>query len=869
MSDNIINMIDNLEELKRIKKHNTICLSMIVKNEAKVIIRCLSSLAPLIDYWVISDTGSTDNTIQLIEDYFKSVGIPGEILQHKWIDHFGYSRSIGLKEAKTKAEYTICIDADEIFQYSDDFELPKLTLDSYMIMAHSSNIYKRHLVFNNKFDWEYRGALHEYPYAENSKTIGLLKGIINIVFYDGTSHEQLYVEKYSRHAEILEKELIENAESQNIHDIQRNTFYLANSYKDARNNEKAIENYLKRTQLGGFVDEIYLSYIYATYCSIGLKLPLEQYIIYLFKAYEIITNRLEASFEIVHNFNSNKLPHSAYNFGINIVNNKKFFDIPDGLFINPSIYNYRFLFEVYIAAYNSNHKEDAVKIIERILKEKRYPENMEGEFKRRWDEINIELHPKNITDIFTNIYNKNLWGVHKSGFGNTFDYTVKYRELLKSFIHDNNIKTVLDVGSGVWEFKHNEFDNTNYIGLDCVANIVKDNEQYVNENIKFIHGDIFNMELDKYDLVIVKDVLQHLSFANIIKLLSLLKLVSKYILIVNDGNQNNTNDITDGDYRPLDCDKYPLSIYKPTLIDYFNSKQISIIHCVNKVDKNDNISKIDNCKIDTKTLKDVKKNKVLIAILARNKAHVLPHYLDCLFKLDYPKENIHIYINTNNNTDNTLDILQKWQIDNINNYASIQLENIEQVIENSNDNPHEWTASRFKILGKIRQNSMLYAIQMNCEYYFVIDCDNFITPNTLSVLIGENKSIIAPMLKSVPEPNDVYSNFFTDTDANGYFKSNPMYMLYYNRNVIGTFKVPVVHCTYLIKTEYIPKLHYLDDTNRHEFVIFSESARKNNIEQYLCNKYKFGELLHFKDENISRQDEINRYNDYIKLKNIL
>ncbi|MGW8788902.1 glycosyltransferase, partial [Heyndrickxia sporothermodurans] len=40
----------------------TICLSMIVKNEASVIRRCLDSVRPLIDTWVIIDTGSTDGT---------------------------------------------------------------------------------------------------------------------------------------------------------------------------------------------------------------------------------------------------------------------------------------------------------------------------------------------------------------------------------------------------------------------------------------------------------------------------------------------------------------------------------------------------------------------------------------------------------------------------------------------------------------------------------------------------------------------------------------------------------------------------------------------------------------------------------------
>ncbi|HBY69284.1 MAG TPA: glycosyl transferase, partial [Flavobacteriaceae bacterium] len=52
-----------------------LCLTMIVKNESAIIKRCLDSVKQHIDYWVIFDTGSTDNTKDLIKDYLSS--IPG------------------------------------------------------------------------------------------------------------------------------------------------------------------------------------------------------------------------------------------------------------------------------------------------------------------------------------------------------------------------------------------------------------------------------------------------------------------------------------------------------------------------------------------------------------------------------------------------------------------------------------------------------------------------------------------------------------------------------------------------------------------------------------------------------------------------
>ena len=60
----------------------TICLNMIVKNESAIIEQTLSNLLSKIkiDYYVISDTGSTDNTKQIIKNFFDSKNILGEIL---------------------------------------------------------------------------------------------------------------------------------------------------------------------------------------------------------------------------------------------------------------------------------------------------------------------------------------------------------------------------------------------------------------------------------------------------------------------------------------------------------------------------------------------------------------------------------------------------------------------------------------------------------------------------------------------------------------------------------------------------------------------------------------------------------------------
>ena len=246
--------------------------------------------------------------------------------------------------------------------------------------------------------------------------------------------------------------------------------------------------------------------------------------------------------------------------------------------------------------------------------------------------------------------------------------------------------------------------------------------------------------------------------------------------------------------------------------------------------------------------KEVNK-KVLLAILAKNKAHVLQAYLKCIEKLDYDKKLIGIYVNTYNNIDNTKKILKEWIEKNKNDYRFIYYENCESN-ENLSDYSKKSPVEEFKLLGKIRNKSLKKTKHFGCDYYFVVDCENFITPSTLKDLIQEDKPIIAPMLTSIPVKNDAYSNYFYSILENGYYLDHPDYYKILNRSIIGTLKVPVVHCTYLIKASYLDKLNYIDETNHHEFIVFSRCARSNNIDQYICNEKQFGYILHFENESI-------------------
>ena len=89
----------------------TICLNMIVKNESHIILDTLEKLTNKItfSYYVISDTGSTDDTVELIQSFFRNKNIKGEMYHHQWKD-FGYNRTKALEVAYNKSDYLLIFD---------------------------------------------------------------------------------------------------------------------------------------------------------------------------------------------------------------------------------------------------------------------------------------------------------------------------------------------------------------------------------------------------------------------------------------------------------------------------------------------------------------------------------------------------------------------------------------------------------------------------------------------------------------------------------------------------------------------------------------------------------------------------------------
>ena len=221
-----------------------ICLNMIVRDESHIIQKTLENLLLYIpfSYWVIVDTGSTDNTKQIIQDFFDNHSIPGELHDDKWVD-FGHNRSRALEYAYNKSDYVFIFDADD--KICGKLVLPDpLTHDRYNFKMGVGFEYTRPLLITNRIRWGFEGVLHEY--LQNKDPVGpeeTIRGDYHIISGRQGNRSKNPSEYYDD-ALILENAFYRE-EHQRVELARRYAFYCAQSYKDAGDTytDKAIEWY--------------------------------------------------------------------------------------------------------------------------------------------------------------------------------------------------------------------------------------------------------------------------------------------------------------------------------------------------------------------------------------------------------------------------------------------------------------------------------------------------------------------------------------------------------------------------------------------------------------------------------------------------
>lgn len=193
-------------------------------------------------------------------------------------------------------------------------------------------------------------------------------------------------------------------------------------------------------------------------------------------------------------------------------------------------------------------------------------------------------------EVFTNIYENKIWGKKNnfgtSGPGSEKNVTEIYRKYLQKFIKKHHIQSVVDVGCGDWEFsQYIDWKDIHYMGFDVVLPVIERNiKKFQTEKIQFFHANAIETDLPEADLLICKEVLQHLPNKDVKKFLPQLKKY-RYCLITNDVDPK-TKSAKNGDIvrgpekRFLDLTKAPFSLKGRKVLFYQafgDTKQVLLI----------------------------------------------------------------------------------------------------------------------------------------------------------------------------------------------------------------------------------------------------------------------------------------------------
>ena len=279
----------------------TICLNMIVKNESKIIKRLLESVVSIIGYYVICDTGSTDNTIEVIKTFFESKKIDGIIFHEKFIN-FCHNRNVSLKKCKGLTDYVLLLDADMVLCIDNSFDKNTLVDDMYKLTQGSEHFYYDNVrICKNDGNYYYVGVTHEYICSPPNATNGKISKELLFISDVGDGGSKL--NKFERDKQLLLDGIL--AEPDNV----RYHFYLANTYRDLGDHENAILYYKKRIELGGWYEERYVSCMY-----LYKFIKDESRFYYLMESYNFNSKRVECILELIKHYTCKSNYNLAYNY---------------------------------------------------------------------------------------------------------------------------------------------------------------------------------------------------------------------------------------------------------------------------------------------------------------------------------------------------------------------------------------------------------------------------------------------------------------------------------------------------------------------------------------------------------------------------
>jgi len=326
-------------------------LILMVKNESRILRRCLDALVGTIDLFCIHDTGSTDTTRDIATEFLEEH--PGSLTTSEWKD-FGTNRTKSFEEAKKcvqslgwdlKETYGVLLDADMVL-VSGQLRKHTLTEPGYTLIQVAGNLeYPNTRLVRMDYEWVCRGVTHEYwdgPSAPLSKSIAWI---------DDRNDGGCKADKFERDARLLETGLNEDPTN------GRYMFYLAQTYHSLGRFKDSIAMYKKRIETGGWFEEIWYSHYMIAQCYLSLKDPI-RFESWMIRANAYRPERAEALYKLTKYFRECGEHYKAYHY---LQKGRTLPQPSDSLFVERDVYTGLFDYEATILNYYIGKRQDGLR----------------------------------------------------------------------------------------------------------------------------------------------------------------------------------------------------------------------------------------------------------------------------------------------------------------------------------------------------------------------------------------------------------------------------------------------------------------------------------------------------------------------------
>jgi len=349
---------------KKMTKQPSLIALLMIRNEEKIIRRCLASLVDHVDAVCVCDTGSTDRTIERVVSFFATRPlVPYQVAQYEW-KNFGESRTESFMRCRDFAQglgwrlsttYAIVLDADMTLDLPAGLEFPRnqLTAEGHMLNQQNGNLtYSNTRLLQLSAAWKCTGVTHEYWDGYACPLIP--ESLVRIRdIGDGGCKD----DKYPRDKALLEQGLIN--EPGNV----RYMFYLAQTLKDQGDHTAALAMFRRRIKAGAWAQEVWYSMFQMAKIYDDLRqYPKMEY--WAQKAYELDPARSENLYLLARRFRSLSQNHKAWHYmklGLSIA-----LPATTPLFLDTECYHRNFLYEKTLLNYYvqpSRRRENLMELV--------------------------------------------------------------------------------------------------------------------------------------------------------------------------------------------------------------------------------------------------------------------------------------------------------------------------------------------------------------------------------------------------------------------------------------------------------------------------------------------------------------------------